>query len=105
MAEALSGPVFLLGVQGGFDGYEAGAEQWVVEVAVHGVGRELKFHALELRASSRVLSDALLDGAEVGIVVPEEAALHEICEGIPVGFVEVSERSFCVVLVDGGGGG
>lgn len=95
---ALLGPGFRFGVERGADALEAGFKGFVVESAFHAVGRRVfEFHALEMRA----VFDFLLrfgDGEQVGGVVPEEAALDQVGEGIKgCRFGEVGR--FGIVLV------
>ena len=81
-----------------FNAGKAREEGGVVEVAFHAVGGVFELHALEGGAFF-VFGGAFGGGLDVGVVVPEEAALHDVCEGVPLRLVEGVEGRFGIVFV------
>ena len=85
------------------DALEALVEVLVVEVAFHAVRCGFENRPPERRAVFLFFGEAL-DGLGVGVVVPEEAALHEICEGIPIAGLQAAEGRLGIVVECGGFG-
>ena len=81
--EALGGPGVSLGVDEGFEAFQAGEEGGVLELAVHGVVVHLEGHSGEFRAVGVELEVGFA-GGDVGFVVPQEALLEEVFEGFEV---------------------
>ena len=104
LGEALDGPAGCFGVEGGLDGLEAAGELGVVELADHVVALAFEGHAGEELAVGDFFA-GFADGEEVGVVVPEEAALAEVFEGLEgcEGFVRVIVEGVGVGVVGDGG--
>ena len=81
--EALGGPGVSLGVDEGFEAFQAGEEGGVLELAVHGVVVHLEGHSGEFGAVGVELEVGFA-GGDVGFVVPQEALLEEVFEGFEV---------------------